>query len=202
MIDKVQDNSVDLIFTDPPYIKKYVDLYEDIAKFASKKLKEGGSLICYIGHYNLPDYVELLSKHLTFWWIFCMKLSGPSPLLNHRKVVTKFKPLLWYIKGNDCKATKYIYDFIESKYEGKKHHVWQQSTIEAKHIISRLTERNELVVDVCMGSGTTALTCLELERRFVGFEIDEDHFNTAKKRINEYKIPKKISEYSKDEYTF
>lgn len=205
MFDKIKDNSVDLIFTDPPYIKEFINLYDDIGRFAFAKLKEGGSLICYIGHYNLPDYVKLLSKHLTFWWIFCMKLSGPSPLLNHRKVVTKFKPLLWYVKGKECKSNKYIYDFIDSIYEGKKHHKWQQSTIEAKHIISRLTEKNETVVDVCMGSATTALVCLELERKFIGFEIDKHHFDTAYKRISQYKIPKKINDYlvsEEDEYTF
>lgn len=200
-LDVIEDNSIDLIFTDPPYIKKFVSLYRDIGKFASEKLKDGGSLICYVGHYNLPDYVQLLGEHLKFWWIFCMKLSGPSPLLNHRKVVTKFKPLLWYVKGDNCKAEKYIYDFIESKYEGKKHHHWQQSTEEAKHIISRLTEPNELVVDVCTGSGTTALACIELERKFIGFEIDESHFREAEKRISEYRIPIRMNEFlSNDEY--
>jgi len=46
----IPGNSVSLIFTDPPYHEKYLHLYEDLAVHASRVLREGGSLICYVGH--------------------------------------------------------------------------------------------------------------------------------------------------------
>ena len=52
------------------------------------------------------------------------------------------------------------------------------------HIISWSNE-GDLVYDPFMGSGTTAIACINTNRRFVGTEIDELYFNMAKKRVNE-----------------
>ena len=44
---EIADNSVDLIFTDPPYAGEYVPLFGDLAQFAARVLIDGGSLITY-----------------------------------------------------------------------------------------------------------------------------------------------------------
>jgi len=179
---EIPDNSLDLIFTDPPYLKKNIHLYGDLGAFAAHKLKEGGSLVTYVGHYNLPDYIHLLNHWLTYWWIFSVKLQCGGFPMNHRHVCPKFKPLLWYVRGRYM--GKYVYDHIESKYEGKKLHKWQQSTVEAEHFISRLTNENDTVCDPFLGSGTTGLAALKLGRDFIGIEIDSNHIEIAKTRLN------------------
>ena len=45
------------------------------------------------------------------------------------------------------------------------------------------TNENALILDNCMGSGSTGVAALELNRRFVGIELDTDYFNIAKSRI-------------------
>ena len=47
---EIEDNSIDLIFTDPPYSEQYLYLYEDLARLAVRVLKPGGSLIFLLGH--------------------------------------------------------------------------------------------------------------------------------------------------------
>lgn len=42
---------------------------------------------------------------------------------------------------------------------------------------------NDLVLDYCCGSGTTGVACLNLNRKFIGLEIDEKYYNIAKTRI-------------------
>lgn len=180
--EKIPDNSVDLIFTDPPYLRKYIPVYGDLGQFAAQKLREGGSLVCYVGHYNLKDYLDLLGPHLKYWWIFAIKLDKVGFPMNNRRVVPRYKPLLWYIKGNAYKG-KYIYDHIESKFEGKGFHSWQQSTVEANHIIDRLTEEGDIVCDPFLGSGSTGVAALEKRRKFIGIEIEEETYNIAKKRL-------------------
>ena len=49
----IPDNSIDLIFTDPPYGIEYLDLYVDLGKFANRVLKDGGSLVTFIGQHNM-----------------------------------------------------------------------------------------------------------------------------------------------------
>ena len=55
------------------------------------------------------------------------------------------------------------------------------------HIISWSNE-NDIILDPFMGSGTVGKVALELNRKFVGMEIDETYFNIAKKRIEENQI--------------
>jgi ParB-like chromosome segregation protein Spo0J len=62
---KIPDNSVDLIFTDPPYDKESLSIYADLAKMANRVLKEGGSLVTYISQYALPDILDQIRSNGT-----------------------------------------------------------------------------------------------------------------------------------------
>jgi len=56
-----------------------------------------------------------------------------------------------------------------------------------ERIVSLFTNEGDTVLDFCMGSGTTGVACKELNRDFIGIEMDYDYFCIAEKRINEYK---------------
>ena len=42
-----------------------------------------------------------------------------------------------------------------------------------------------MVLDNCMGSGSTGVACVNTNRNFIGIELDEKYFNIAKKRVEE-----------------
>ena len=52
-----------------------------------------------------------------------------------------------------------------------------------EYLIKTYSNKNDLVLDNCMGSGTTGLACKNLNRNFIGIELDEKYFDIAKKRI-------------------
>lgn len=52
-----------------------------------------------------------------------------------------------------------------------------------EYMIKTYTNEGETVLDNCMGSGTTGIACKNLNRNFIGIEIDEKYFNLAKQRI-------------------
>ena len=60
-----------------------------------------------------------------------------------------------------------------------------------KHILSWSNEK-EVVLDCFMGSGTTGIACKELNRDFIGIELDKKYFEIAKKRIEETKTQLKL----------
>ena len=63
------EGSIDLIFTDPPYGKQTVGLYKDLGEFAYTVLREGGSLLSYVGHITLRECLNVLSESgLNYWW--------------------------------------------------------------------------------------------------------------------------------------
>lgn len=56
-----------------------------------------------------------------------------------------------------------------------------------KLCIELLTFKDDVVLDIFMGSGTTAIACLETERKYIGFEISESYCRIAEERIAYYK---------------
>lgn len=66
-------------------------------------------------------------------------------------------------------------------------HPTQKPVLLLEDLIKTFTNENDIVLDNCMGSGSTGVACLMTNRNFIGIEIDENYFNVAKNRINEYK---------------
>jgi len=54
-----------------------------------------------------------------------------------------------------------------------------------EYLIKTYTNEGDLVLDCCIGSGTTGVACVKLNRKFIGIEIDKDMFNIAKMRIKD-----------------
>ena len=52
-----------------------------------------------------------------------------------------------------------------------------------EYLIRTYTNENETILDNCMGSGTTAIACLNTNRNFIGFELDETYHTIANERI-------------------
>ena len=50
-------------------------------------------------------------------------------------------------------------------------------------LIERLTNERDVVLDPFMGSGTTGVACQNLNRRFIGYELDENYYSMANKRM-------------------
>ena len=66
-------------------------------------------------------------------------------------------------------------------------HPTQKPIALLEYLIKTYTNENEIVLDNCMGSGSTAIACLNTNRNFIGIEKDDNYFEIAEKRINNYK---------------
>jgi len=54
-----------------------------------------------------------------------------------------------------------------------------------EYLIKTYTNENEMVLDFTMGSGTTGLACKNLNRNFIGIELDDKYFKICEDRIND-----------------
>jgi hypothetical protein len=177
----ITDNSIDLIFTDPPYSMKYINLYGDVSRLATRVLKPGGSLVVYAG--ELKQIFEQIGDHLEYYWRICVKheISGQ---MHDKPIYVDWKPLLWFVKGKiDRNTVEPLHDLIESNKPDKSTHEWAQSPVEAEYIIGKLTLENQIVLDPFMGDGTTGMATLKLNRQFIGIEIDAYRFSNAQRRL-------------------
>jgi hypothetical protein len=189
----VPDKSVDLIATDPPYIRKdgtYLELWKDLSRISAKLLKpETGLLLCYSGNFCLPEAMNALSEHLRYVWTAAVLYESFPDTIHRLRFKTYFKPLLIYCsKESEYQPhqTQYWFkDIIRGDgYRGlKEHHPWEQGTFEAMSVIESLSYENDLVVDPFLGSGTVGVAAKRLNRRFVGCDENIDAVNTALARL-------------------
>ena len=78
---------------------------------------------------------------------------------------------------------KQIIEFSNPSGKGQLHPT--QKPVELlEYLIKTYTKENDLVLDNCMGSGSTGVACKNLNRNFIGIELDENYFNIAKERID------------------
>ena len=62
-------------------------------------------------------------------------------------------------------------------------HPTQKPLALVEELVKTFTNEGDLVLDNCMGSGTTGLACKNLNRNFIGIELNEEYFKIAKERI-------------------
>lgn len=65
-------------------------------------------------------------------------------------------------------------------------HPTQKPVALMEYLIKTYTNESETVLDFTMGSGTTGVACKNLNRNFIGIELDKDYFEIAKKRISDH----------------
>jgi len=179
----IEDESVDLILTDPPYGIEFEDTWEDLGKFAQRVLKPSRFLVSYFGQLNLIDYYNILNKYLKYYWTFCLVHSGNKQLIHPRNVRCGWKPIVVFQKEPFEMLVDTADDIIEGSGREKEFHEWQQGLEELSPLVKFFSFENELVLDPFMGSGTVIVASLSENRRAVGIEIDEGCYQTVKERI-------------------
>lgn len=174
VLTDIPDASVKIILTDPPYGKKYLDLWDDLGAFAARVLRPDGMLATYSGQLYLPQVIASLSRHLDWWWLCGLihKGSGNLTPLGYppRKVINQFKPVLIFVPHGGGVSVVFR-DLLAGHGKEKDMHNWQQPTSEAYEILEAFCEKGDLVVDPFAGSGAFGEAARELGLPFIGAEI-------------------------------
>ena len=180
----IDDESVDVIITDPPYPAEFLSVYPDLARTAARVLKPGGSCFVMIGQSYLPDIVSAMCEHLTYQWtIAYLTPGGQATQIFPRKVNTFWKPVLWFVKG-EYKG-EWMGDVAHSRPNDndKRFHHWGQSESGMADLINKFSEPGQVILDPFLGGGTTGVVALDLGRRFIGSDIDDSAIATSLERL-------------------
>lgn len=76
--------------------------------------------------------------------------------------------------------------FKTSESEGKVYHPTQKPLALFEYLIKTYSNEGDLILDNCIGSGTTALACLATKRKYIGIEKEEKYFNITNERISKF----------------
>ena len=95
-----------------------------------------------------------------------------------------FNPV--HVKSEGMRYPTDVVYFKTAESEGKVYHPTQKPAALFEYLIKTYTDEGETVLDNCIGSGTTAVACLNTNRNFIGFEKEEKYYNIANERIEKY----------------
>ena len=207
---------VDAIITDPPYNisrdnnfhtmgRAGIDFGEwdkgfDLTTWigiAQPTLKKGGNIIIFNDWKNLSYIAESLEsngfiiKDLIRW-----KKTNAMPRNRDRRFITDYEVAIWAVK----KGGKWTFNRLSDTYEIPEitggltprseklngGHKTQKPIYVMEWLLERLTEVDDIILDPFMGSGSTGIACKNLNRSFIGTELDENYFNMAKERIENH----------------
>jgi len=196
LIKLIPNESINAIITDPPYglsktgIRNDADLtlFYNILPECNRVLKENSFFITFFSTKFLPRLFENNPFHY-FWQIvlYCPEGRVRSPI-----GFTKFMSCFVFKKGNPkiVRWNKDIFVDTPGKMvepdEGFIDHPTPKPKHFVKEIIKMFTNENDLILDPFIGSGSTAVAGLQLKRRFIGFEIEENYCKIALGRANKF----------------
>lgn len=183
----LDDESVDLLLTDPPYMTD-VDDIETFAQAwlpkALAKIKATGRAYIFIGAYprELTAYLITSRPEQVLVWEYRNTL-GVMPSYNY---ILNWQAILYY-KGPE--ASKWTDDILLDHtavqnigQERPAQHQWQKPVKLAKMFIGQATEANDIIIDPFAGTGTFILQATQMGRRAIGAEIDDEMLKICKRR--------------------
>lgn len=88
------------------------------------------------------------------------------------------------LKAYQSQFESFQHDILRVPYELDNTHPTQKPVALFKYLIETYTLPGQVVLDNCMGSGTTAIACMDSQRQFIGFEKDFRFWRMANQRID------------------
>ena len=110
-----------------------------------------------------------------------MRKKGGYPSKNEEQAISRGTE----IKINNLYYPKAILEFSKANNKESGLHPTQKPIALLEYLIKTYTNENEVVLDNCMGSGSTCVACINTNRQFIGIELDKNYFEIAEKRIKE-----------------
>jgi len=181
--------------------KEFFDFTEKWFKECSRVLKPKSWIYIFFDKQKMGYFDLLLGKKygISGRTIFAWLKSNPVP--SFRKVNwLSASEFIWVGSKGSCKLKNFLqqkemFNYMitpnKSAY-GETNHPTEKPEELIKKLILVNTNEGDLVLDCFMGSGTTAIACLKLNRKFIGIEKEEEYVKIAKARIKPYLEQKKL----------
>lgn len=213
-LEMLPDESIDLILTDIPYnvsrennFKTMKDrqgrngidfgewdkgFNEQSLKLLERVLKKGGSLVMFHAFEQYETIRSILTglevKDKIIW-----QKTNPMPRNRDRRWISDIEIASWFVK----KGEKWTFNRQDEKYESsvlrfpaesgggyKRYHPTQKNLKMVEYILKVHSNENDLILDPFMGGGTTALACINTQRNYIGFEINQEYHKVSNERIH------------------
>lgn len=210
----IPDESIDLIVTDPPYRVTSKGCSGTMSGYWTNKDTNKGRIFehndidiqeylpelyrvlkqeshCYImcNNLNLPHFFDVILKS-SFHFVKLLVWDKQKKICG-RYYMGQIEFILFLRKGkdrpiNDCGSSDLISipNVKPKDRNGNNIHDSAKPVPLFQYLIRNSSKKGDLCLDPFMGSGTTAIACINTERNYIGFEIDNKYHDACIRRIN------------------
>lgn len=170
-------------------LTKWIDLLPRV-------LKENANVVIFNAWENLFAIKQACSKNNIFIKrCLVLNKSNPAPFNRDRMFCNDVEFALWGVYNSKNKPSGWTFNrknklekcCINTTVQSSKLHPTMKDIKVIEYLVDLLSNKNDIVLDPFMGSGTTLVACKKLERNAIGFELDKEYFNIAKERIGKVK---------------
>ena len=207
---RIPDNTVDLVVTDPPYcigttsngqkgswtdnnlIRPFFDAYFRELK---RVCKEKSELYINTDWRTYPFLYPIMQKHFNIKnlivWDYEWIKAGSHYRFSHEFIIYAIQG---DVKRKFSASERDVWRIRPINFTSKeKLHNAQKPLELVQKMIVNSSNKGDIILDTFMGSGTTAVACIENNRNYIGFEIDENYYQTAMQRIEDLPIEPKLA---------
>lgn len=194
VMSQMNDQSIDFILTDPPYLVNYRDrsgraILNDVDQSwlqpafteTYRVLREGSFMISFYSWTHADKFLETWREagfrvigHLVFRKQYCSQ----SRFLGYQH-----EQAYLLAKGRPKVPAQPISDVLDMRYSGNQMHPTQKPVSALLPLIKSFTKEDDLVLDPFCGSGSTGIAALLAHRRFLGIELDPEYHRVAQNRL-------------------
>lgn len=216
LMKDIPDKSIDLIVTDPPYKTITGGDSNGANSIRPKGMLQGNrKLFKFQNQIKISEWLPELyrvAKNESHIYIFSNAINLKEMLIESEDVGFKLHNLLVWEKNN-CTPSQYYMKNCEyvlflrkgkakwinnigysktvhafNNIIGNKNHPTEKPIDLLEFYINNSSNVNDIVLDPFMGSGSTGIACKNLNRKFIGIELDDTYFKIAKERIEQTKV--------------
>ncbi|MGB3945581.1 MAG: site-specific DNA-methyltransferase [Candidatus Saccharimonadales bacterium] len=222
-LKEINDNTVDLVLTDPPYNlglfmkgrdtnlgalrenhfvasswdndeqAQWEKHMNEFFRESARVLNKGGAIVVFMAVIKVETLIRIAQENGFYY-----KTTGswhktnPMPRNMNLHFINSTESWVYFVYGKKTgkfnNKGKAVHDFIETSVINngeKKHgkHPTQKPVKLMEHFVELLSDKGDLVLDPFMGSGSTGVAVLNLNRQFYGIELSEEYFRVASLRV-------------------
>lgn len=161
-------------------------------KYLIPKLSSDGSLVSFMAFEQYSIVKKVLEEDMVVKDRIIYEKTNPMPRNRDRRYVNNIELGVWFVR----KKAKWTFNRQSEKYDScvmkypsesgggfKRYHPCQKNEKMIEELVLRHSNKGDTVWDPYMGAGTTGIACKNLDRNFIGTEIDKKYFEAALSRM-------------------
>jgi len=194
LLGDIPDKSIDVVITDPPYGIAYqkkdrpmmigdnANILGVVLPDLYRVLKDDGAIYIFTSFKMLSDWLHRFQMYFKMNNLIIWDKQRNSGLQMGKNYGFSYEMVFYGSKGLH-KLKGYCNDVLQYKRKNFKHHPTRKPPELIANFIRLSSDRNELILDPFMGSGSTGEACKKLDRKFIGIELNPNYYELAKTRI-------------------